>query len=164
ENQLPRLLHYCNNHSVFLAFIIVMDIKDLEPDSNGQFSVCMPTEFCPTLNKMELMAIFNQAGSVQRCNITDNWVFIRYPSKDDIVKALILFGKDYNLRVARSSKKELEKIRKSQDTPVKTNGLINTDESVTDVLNEPENLRKKDQGKPDKYNQKKEKLNSSGLE
>ncbi|GFR96343.1 tudor domain-containing 7 protein [Elysia marginata] len=76
-----------------------MEQPVLEIDQFGWFSLCCPIEKAPSSDKDELESLFLQVGKTVKIHMSPRWLFVRYKSKEECLKALEVFGEDFGLRI-----------------------------------------------------------------
>ncbi|XP_046545662.1 uncharacterized protein LOC124255787 isoform X2 [Haliotis rubra] len=64
------------------------DGKKLIPNSRGLYTVCYNSEMADSKDKDDITDLFSQAGEVAEVNVTQNWIFVRFKTKQGALSSL----------------------------------------------------------------------------
>ncbi|XP_064620543.1 uncharacterized protein LOC135483511 isoform X2 [Lineus longissimus] len=76
------------------------DMKSgLSPNMKGMWAICFPKKNSGDKSREDLLDVFAEAGEVAEIGMSQNYVFIRYWSRESASNAIDIFGEEYSVLI-----------------------------------------------------------------
>lgn len=90
----PNETDFCKNEKTCFE-----DSLNIQPDSNGLFSLCINKKDSNLRSKNAVEAIFSRYGSVSSVSFVDNVIIVKMPSKQQAINSFKDLGKDLEMSI-----------------------------------------------------------------